>query len=80
MERMIELPKDLVTKVRARRRLPPARERRLRRLRSGLSELDVAKVVGVDRSTISRWESGQREPRGEMLTNYVNFLDALERL
>lgn len=34
------------------------------RSRLGLSQLDLAVRFGVDRSTLSRWETGVTEPRG----------------
>ena len=34
------------------------------RSRLGLSQLDLADRFGVDRSTLSRWETGVTEPRG----------------
>ena len=31
----------------------------------GLSQDEMARRLGVDRSTLARWESGQREPTGD---------------
>ena len=33
-------------------------------MRLGLSQTEFAAEVGVDRSTVSRWETGVSEPRG----------------
>jgi transcriptional regulator with XRE-family HTH domain len=68
---------DLERKVRARRDLPaPAARRALREL-AGLSQDDLARVLNVTRSTVSRWESGEREPRPAILYQYVDLLDRL---
>jgi len=54
---------------------PPVR-RELRRL-AGLSQQDVAEVLGVHRETVSRWERGERTPRGERLLAYATVLRVL---
>lgn len=33
------------------------------RLKKGYTQDDLAKIIGVDRSTISRWENGDTLPR-----------------
>jgi DNA-binding transcriptional regulator YiaG len=62
-----------------------ARARRLartgdaRRIRqgAGLSLADVAGVVGVDVSTLSRWETGDRRPMGRPAVAYARLLEKL---
>jgi DNA-binding XRE family transcriptional regulator len=49
------------------------------RERAGLSRGDVGGTVGVDPSTIFRWETGLRTPRGSAALRYGELLDALER-
>jgi len=68
---------SLVDTSRARRRLPEPAMRRLLRERARLTQDEIARVAGVDRATISRWETGSREPRGELLTRYLEILDRL---
>lgn len=68
---------DIATEVRARRRLPTPSMRRAIRESAGVSQLRVASSLGVTRMTVSRWESGIREPRGEHLVSYVALLDEL---
>lgn len=70
---------DLMVKVAARRRLPPAACRRDRRVTAGLSQQDVADAFDppVTHAAVSRWESGEREPTGERLIQYVLILDAI---
>jgi len=61
----------------ARRRLPPPAVRRQIREASGASQRDVAHEIGVDPAQVSRWESGQREPRGENAIRYAAILRRL---
>ena len=64
-------------RVRMRERLPAPKYRQRVRERSGLSQSALARAIHVDPATISRWESGEREPDDAHLAPY---LDALERL
>lgn len=50
---------------------------RLRSLRNQdkLSQAEIAKAVGVARSTISMWESGEREPDFESLEALSDFFN-----
>lgn len=63
--------------ARRRRSLPTPVEQRLLRLRAGLSQAAVAASVGVTTAAISRYESGQREPRPEILERYASVLSRL---
>jgi transcriptional regulator with XRE-family HTH domain len=47
------------------------------RLAGRLSQADVAEDVGVDPSVISRWETGDRKPRGDAALRYLMLLDLL---
>ncbi|MDP9270648.1 MAG: helix-turn-helix domain-containing protein [Chloroflexota bacterium] len=69
----------LLERSRDRRRLPEPRFRRLLREGARLSLRDVAEALGVERSTVSRWETGRRlAPRDPaMLARYVELLDRL---
>jgi transcriptional regulator with XRE-family HTH domain len=66
-------------KARLRRRLPDPKTRRALRQRAGLPQAAVARAVGVDRATISRWESGEREPGEAHLRSYIETLGRLAR-
>jgi transcriptional regulator with XRE-family HTH domain len=48
------------------------------RLAARLSLADVGRACGVDQSTVYRWETGRRSPRGEAALRYEAFLRALE--
>lgn len=41
------------------------------RRRAGLTQRELAKLVGVRQHTISQWESGARVPRGDLADRYV---------
>lgn len=42
----------------------------------GLSQAQLAEMIGVDGSTLSRWEAGLRRPRTEQLVRLVEALAA----
>jgi transcriptional regulator with XRE-family HTH domain len=67
----------LLAEANARRTLPPVEVRRLLRRRLGISQQELADALGVSRPALSRWESGQRSPRGKSRGEYA---DALQRL
>ncbi|WP_327069242.1 helix-turn-helix transcriptional regulator [Kitasatospora sp. NBC_01302] len=66
------------TRLRVRLDLPSPGERRRLRKESGLSQQDIAEVVGVNRAAVSQWERGVRTPRGPLLDRYVEALRALK--
>lgn len=49
------------------------------RERAGCSQDDIATALHVTRAAVSRWENGERVPRGELLVAYVKVLDALRK-
>jgi DNA-binding XRE family transcriptional regulator len=64
--------------LRARVVLPtPAARRRIRR-EANLTQAKVAKIVGVDRTQIVRWEQGQTKPRGANARRYAEALRAMQ--
>lgn len=68
---------DLLARRDRLRRLPEPRIRRVLRERAGLSQGDLADVLGVDRAAISRYESGNRSPRPAIAERYLDVLDRL---
>ena len=64
-------------RARRRRGFPSPMERRLLRMRAGLSQADIAKALGTTRSAVSRYETGDREPCREILAKYIDVLDRL---
>lgn len=69
----------LVKKIRIIRDLPPPAIRRALRVGAGLTEKDIASVLGVTHVTVSRYELGKRTPRGTVLAAYVEVLRTLAR-
>lgn len=70
---------DLVReRLRVHSDLPSPAERRRLRESNGLSQQELADIVGVTRGAISHWERGARSmPRGPLLERYVMALRAL---
>jgi DNA-binding XRE family transcriptional regulator len=64
----------LLGRGQARRRLPLAR---VIREQAGVSQAELAAILGVDRSAISRWEAGIRIPRSGVIGRYADLLDRL---
>jgi len=64
--------------------LPPANtlaEQLVRqRTRQGLSQEESARELGIDPSTLAKWEQGTREPQGEFLARVKRFLQDGEGL
>lgn len=59
--------------------LPPPHVRRRLRQADGLTQDEVARVCGVKRLAVIRWEQGRTEPRRPHRDAYVYLLQALAR-
>ncbi|MFB6515790.1 helix-turn-helix transcriptional regulator [Streptomyces virginiae] len=57
--------------------LPPPRVRAQLRLAAGLTQMDVADVVGVKRVAVARWELGEAHPRRPHREVYLHLLKGL---
>jgi transcriptional regulator with XRE-family HTH domain len=68
---------ELLDEARVRQSIPPVALRRLLRERAGLTQAELARAVGVDRATVSRWEAGIRSPRGGSRAAYGAVLQRL---
>jgi DNA-binding transcriptional regulator YiaG len=68
---------ELRARAVAKQTLPPPWARRAIREAAGCSQEDVARHLGVNRVTVSRWEKGERTPRRAHLLAYVAVLDVL---
>ncbi len=67
---------DVLSKAQVRRRMPSPEARRLLRTRSGLTQDDLARALGVNRATVSRWEAG-RNPRATLAARYLELMDRI---
>lgn len=47
------------------------------RTAAGLSRGELARAIGVNQSSISRWESGKRRPSGDAAIRYARMLRVL---
>lgn len=68
---------ELARKVAERRELPGVEERRRLRIEAGATLDEVALAVGVSRTAVIGWESGEYSPRGEHLRRYLDVLRVL---
>jgi DNA-binding transcriptional regulator YiaG len=68
---------ELFSRSRARRRFRPALARAVR-TEAQLSQAELAAAIDVNGSTISRWENGNRQPRGSAAVRYQDLLSRLE--
>jgi HTH-type transcriptional regulator/antitoxin MqsA len=59
------------------RRLPDPSIRRALREHHGLSQGQLADLLGVDRASVSRYESGDRSPRPSIAERYLEVLERL---
>jgi DNA-binding XRE family transcriptional regulator len=57
--------------------LPDPPMRRLLRVRAGLTQAELAGLLGVRRNAVTRYETGDREPRGQTRASYADLLIAL---
>jgi transcriptional regulator with XRE-family HTH domain len=57
--------------------LPPPAERKRLREAAGLSQPQIATVLGTRRETVGSWEAGQREPRPPQRAAYARLLEGL---
>jgi DNA-binding XRE family transcriptional regulator len=70
---------QVICKARVRVSLPAPAVRRLIREQASLTQSDIAGPLGVDRASVSRWESGQQAPRGALREAYAQLLERLRR-
>ncbi|WP_455362006.1 helix-turn-helix transcriptional regulator [Streptomyces sp. SYSU K21746] len=65
------------SRLQVRRDLPCPEQRRELREAAGLSQQEIADVIGVTRQAVSHWEAGIRTPRGALLDRYIDAIRAL---
>ena len=70
---------DLLQRVRSRRALPPAPERKAIREQAGCSLREVGDAVGVSFMAVMRWEQGAQPRNPEHLIAYSRLLEELRR-
>jgi transcriptional regulator with XRE-family HTH domain len=75
----MDVLEELLRDARARRSLPDPAVRRLLRERAGLTQDQLANVLGVGRVAVTRYESGLRTPRGDTCVKYALLLERLAK-
>lgn len=65
------------SRLQVRRDLPEPAERRELREKAGLSQQELADVIGTTRQAVSHYEAGLRTPRGALLDRYVEAIRTL---
>jgi len=71
---------ELLERVRARRMLPVADERRRIREAAGVSQHEMATALGVSWTAIWRWEQGSRPREHRHEVAYADLLNELKRV
>jgi transcriptional regulator with XRE-family HTH domain len=70
---------SLIEEVRAAKTLPPPGTARTIRIANGVTQQRLAAAIGVDRTTLARWEAGTSKPRARQRARYAEVLAALEK-
>lgn len=70
----------LVERARTRARRPSPAVARAIRQAAGVSQIEVARELGVHPVTVARWEAGTRRPGGETALRYIALLDELREV
>ena len=68
--------RDVIELTKARRLLRNGQAQRIR-VDAGLSQIEIARSIGVSAGTVSRWESGDRRPVGDAALAYARVLLSL---
>ena len=74
---MSTVREQISTRYRLERLVKSGQARQLRES-ARFSCIQVADRLGVSPATVTRWELGQRTPRGRLLSRYVRLLDEME--
>ena len=70
---------SLLRIARRRRDLPAPDMRRQIRVMAGLTQAEMAGILGVDRASVARWETTKGAPRNPTLDKYTELLERLQR-
>ena len=68
---------ELKQRADRRRALPTPIECRLLRLRARISQAEIAEIIGTLPSSVSRYETARRRPRGKILDKYLAVIESL---
>jgi DNA-binding transcriptional regulator YiaG len=68
---------EALTRVQRHRTLPSPAKLRLLRVAAGLSQAEIADSLGTTAASVSRYETGDREPRGQIRDKYIEACEEL---
>ena len=71
---------EIMLLAQARKRVRDGTSARDIRRAAGVTLADMAKALGVDESAVSRWENGNRKPRGDVAIRWAELLAELTRM
>jgi DNA-binding transcriptional regulator YiaG len=80
MDTALAIDEVLREAARHRVELPPPPVRRAIRVAAGLPQQAVARAIEVSRATVTRYELGVREPRGDTRRRYAEALEQMRRV
>jgi DNA-binding transcriptional regulator YiaG len=75
----MDATQTLLDEVRLSRTLPSPDAARLIRQQARVSQIRLAEAVGVDRTTVARWEAGTTRPTGQQRLRYAALLVELQQ-
>ena len=73
----VETLEAILGRKRKARKLPSLVARRSLREAAGLTQMELAALLEVNRAAISRWETGTRAPAAKLRDKYLAILDRL---
>jgi DNA-binding XRE family transcriptional regulator len=80
MDTALAIDNVLQRAARDRVELPPPPVRRAIRVAAGLPQGAVAEAIEVSRASVTRYELGVREPRGDTRRKYAAALERMRRV
>jgi len=75
---ILEIDTAELLEISTARRLVRTGEAQTIRERAGVSQQEIACVLGVSGASVSRWESHHRTPRADVAVRYAQLLRALK--
>ena len=70
---------EAIERAQRQQSLPSPDKRRWLRIGAGLSQADIARSLGTSAASVSRYETGDREPRGRIRDKYIEACEELAR-
>ena len=71
---------EAIERAQRQQSLPSPEKRRWLREGAGLSQADIARSLGTSAASVSRYETGDREPSGQIRDKYIEACEELARV